>query len=184
LKSTAICLSVLLLGVSVGSAAEGAPPAVSKVGIINISQAIVSTKDGQKAAADFNAKFQPVRQKLAKKQADIQAEQARLNQGNNAMSADQRENLMREIDQKTKSLNRESEDANAEQEQEQGRIMQELGKRIMAVIDKYSKDNGYTLILDVGSQQTPVLFATDNITAEIVKLYDQNSSGASPGKTP
>jgi outer membrane protein len=185
LKYTVICISALLVGASLGSAAEGAPASpAAKVGIINIAQAIVSTKDGQKAAADFNAKFQPVKQRLATKQAEIKADQAKLNQGNNALSAEQRDNLMRQIDQKTKSLNRESEDANAEQEQEQGRIMQDLGKRIMVVIDKYSKDHGYSLVLDVGSQQTPVLFATDNITAEIVKLYDQNSPSASAKKTP
>jgi len=185
LKYTVICITALLVGASLGSAAEGAPASpAAKVGIINIAQAIVSTKDGQKAAADFNAKFQPVKQRLATKQAEIKADQAKLNQGNNALSAEQRDNLMRQIDQKTKSLNRESEDANAEQEQEQGRIMQDLGKRIMVVIDKYSKDHGYSLVLDVGSQQTPVLFATDNITAEIVKLYDQNSPSASAKKIP
>ena len=51
---------------------------------------------------------------------------------------------MREIDQDTKSLNRETEDAQADLDQEQNKIMQELGQRMMAVIDKYAKDNGYT----------------------------------------
>ena len=95
------------------------------------------------------------------------------------MSADQKEKLMRDIDQKTKSLNRDTEDAQAELDQEQGKIMQELGQRIMAVIDKYSKDKGYSLILDVSSQQTPVLFASNDIdiTSDIIKLYDQNAPG-------
>ena len=146
---------------------------------ILILRMVFDSFDAQKAGAEFNAKFQPVRQRLANKQAEIQAAQSKLNQGNNAMSAEQREKLMRDIDQKTKTLTRESEDANAEQEQEQGRIMQELGQRVMVVIDKYSKDNGYSLILDVSSQQTPVLFATNNITADIVKLYDRNTPGAS-----
>ena len=52
------------------------------------------------------------------------------------------------------------------------------------MVDKYSKDNGYALILDVSSQHTPVLFATHSITADVVKQYDRNSSGASAGKAP
>ncbi len=100
------------------------------------------------------------------------------------MSAEQREKLIRDLDQKTKILKRETEDANAEQEQEQARILQELGQKVMAVIDKYSKDNGYALVLDVSSQQTPVLFATHNITADVVKQYDQKAPGASAGKAP
>jgi outer membrane protein len=66
--------------------------------------------------------------------------------------------------------------------------LNELGGRIMAVLDKYSNDNGYTLILDVSNQQTsPVLFAANGIdvTREIIALYDKNApSMTSPSKAP
>ena len=176
MKYTVILIPILLLGAS-GAYAQGAP---TKVGIINIQNAIASTKDGQKAAADLQAKFEPTRTRLAKKQSDLEADKAKLNQGANAMSVDQKEKLMRDIDAKTKSLTRDTEDAQAELDQEQGKIMQELGGRIVAVINKYSKDHGYSLIIDVSSQQTPVLFAAPEIeiTGDIIKLYDQNSPGA------
>jgi outer membrane protein len=162
-----------------GAYAQGGSPAGTKVGIINIQNAIFSTKDGQKALAELQAKFEPVRSKLLKKQQDLEADKAKLSQGANAMSVDQKEKLMRDIDQKTKSLNRDTEDAQAESEQEQGKVMQELGQRVMAVVNKYSKDHGYSLIMDVSSQQTPVLFADPaiEITGDIIKLYDQNSPG-------
>ena len=48
---------------------------------------------------------------------------------------------------------------------------------MMAVINKYAKDKGYALVLDVSSQQSPVLYAPDDLTEEIVKLYDANSPG-------
>src|SRR6266852_95911 len=160
-------IPALIVGVSLGAYAQGA--ATTKVGIIHIQNAIISTKDGQKAAKDLQDKFAPTRARLEKKQAEIEADRAKLNQGSNVMSADQKEKLMRDVDAKTKSLNRDTEDAQAEVDQEQGKVMQELGGRIMAVIDKYAKDHGYSLIIDVSSQQTPVLFAADeiNITPEI-----------------
>jgi outer membrane protein len=181
LNYTVITIPALVLGVSLGAYAQGA--ATTKVGIIHIQNAIISTKDGQKAAKDLQDKFAPTRARLEKKQADVEADRSKLSQGSNAMSAEQKEKLMRDIDQKTKSLNRDTEDAQAELDQEQGKIMQELGQRIMAVISKYSKDKGYTLILDVSSQQTPVLFAADefDITGDIVKLYDQNAPAPSTG---
>jgi outer membrane protein len=161
-----------------GAYAQGGP-AATKVGIINIQNAIFSTKDGQKALAELQAKFEPVRSRLQKKQQDLEADKAKLSQGANAMSVDQKEKLMRDIDQKTKSLNRDTEDAQAESEQEQGKVMQELGQRVMAVVNKYSKDHAYSVIIDVSSQQTNVLFAdpTIDITGDIIKLYDQNSPG-------
>jgi outer membrane protein len=179
LKYTVIFIPALLLGLCSGAYAQGGAAAGTKVGIIQIQNAIYSTKDGQKAAADLQGKFQPTKQRLEKKQADLEADKAKLSQGTNAMSADQRDRLMRDIDQKTKSLNRDTEDAQAEVEQEQSKIMQELGQRIMAVINKYAKDHGYALIMDVSPQQTPVLFASPeiDITSDIIKLYDQNSPG-------
>jgi outer membrane protein len=52
-----------------------------------------------------------------------------------------------------------------------------LGPRIAAVIDKYAKDNGYALILDVSSQQMSVLYvyAGIDITQDIIALYDKTT---------
>lgn len=182
MKFTVFSIPVLLLGASGGLFAQ----AGTKVGIIHIQNAIVSTKDGQKAAAELQSQFLPTRQKLERKQAEIEAERAKLNQGSNAMAADQKEQLMRDIDQKTKSLNRDTEDAQAELDQAQGKVMQELGQRIMAVINKYAKDHGFSLVIDVSSQQTPVLYAANeiDITGDIIKLYDQNAPGASSAGAP
>jgi len=184
LRQTVLSIPVLVLAAASGVYAQ----TPQKIGIINMRGAISMTKDGQKAAADLNTKFAPTRTRLEKKQAEIEADRARLNQGSNAMSADQKEKLMRDIDTKTKALNRDAEDAQAEVDQETGKIMQELGGRVYAVLQKYGKEKGYTLILDVSSEQTPVLYAPDDLTEEIVKLYDQNapapSSAAPPAAAP
>ena len=78
-----------------------------------------------------------------------------------------------------KSLKRDTEDAQADLEQEQGKIMQELGNKVMAVMEKYATHNGYALVLDVSNPQTPVLWAASaiDITNDIVKLYDQANPG-------
>src|SRR5580704_9126732 len=133
MKCTLISISALCLAFPWGAHAQ--PTGPTRVGIIQIQNAIISTKDGKKAVADLQAKFLPTRQKLEKKQAEIEAAKAKLAQGTNAISAEQKEALMREVNEKTKSLNRDTEDAQAELDAEQGKIMQELGQRIMAVIN-------------------------------------------------
>jgi outer membrane protein len=44
------------------------------------------------------------------------------------------------------------------------------------VLDKYSKENGYSVILDTSAQNTPVIYAanTIDVTQDIIKLFDQN----------
>jgi outer membrane protein len=152
-----------------------------KVGVINLQSAIVSTKDGQKAANEIQSRFNPKKADLDKRQSDIAQLQNQLNQGQNTLSEDARQKLVREIDQKTKSLNRDTEDARAELDQDEQKIMNELGSRIVAVIDKYAKDNGYAMILDVSSPQTPVMFASNSvdITRDVIELYDKNAPAAS-----
>ncbi len=172
-----------MLGAAVMAPAQTAPPS-SKVGIINIQAAIVSTKDGQKAAQDLETKFGPRRKEMEAKQNEINGLRDQLQKGQNTMSEDAKNKLVRDIDQKTKSFNREAEDAQAELEQEQQRIFNALGQRLLAVLDKYAKDNGYSLVLDVSQQPNPVMFAanTIDVTQEVIKLYDAAApaAGAAP----
>jgi outer membrane protein len=176
-KNTSLVLPGLWLCLAWCAAAQNA----SKVGVVNIQGAIVSTKEGQKAASDMQARFNPKKTALDRRQAEIGQLQDQLNRGRNTLSEDAQQTLVREIDQKTKSLNRETEDDRAELEQEEQKIVNELGGRIVALIDKYAKENGYTLIVDLSSPQSPVLYhaPTLDITKEIIELYDKNTPTAS-----
>ncbi|MBY0373452.1 MAG: OmpH family outer membrane protein [Bryobacteraceae bacterium] len=158
-------------------ALQAQAPAAAKIGIVNIQQAIIGTKEGQAAAQALQAKFEPKRKELEGKQAEIQGKQTQLRNMSNAASDDQRRRLTQEIDQLQKSLQRSSEDAEAEFQQEQQRLLQDLGGRLMQALDKYSRDNAFTLILDVSSQQTPVLWFANgvDVTADLVALYDKNA---------
>jgi len=156
--------------------------APSKVGIINIQSAIVGTREGQAAVKDLEAKSAPKKRELEKLQSEINGLREKLNKLSGVGSEEQKQSLMRDIDGKTKSFNRQVEDAQAELDQEQGRLLNELGGKMLAVLDKYAKDNGYTIILDVSAQNTPVLFAANGIdvTQDVVALYDKNAAPAGP----
>ena len=156
-----------------------AQQAPTKVAVININGAIASTKDGQKAAADLEAKFAPKRKELDAKQAEINQLKDQLQKGANTLSDSAKDELVRSIDQKQKSWNRDAEDAQAELQQEQQKIVQELGQKVMAVMSKYATDNGYTLVLDVSNPNTPVMFASNgiDITKQVIDLYDKNAPG-------
>ena len=102
------------------------------------------------------------------------------------MSEDKRNQLARDIDEKKKRLERDMQDAQEELQGEQQKILQSLGQRMMAVIEKYAKDNGYTMILDVSNPNTPVLYASSgiDITQDIVSLYDKTTANGAPATAP
>ena len=158
----------------------------TKVGIIHIQNAIISTKDGQKAAQELDQRAAPKRKELEVLNGDIQAMQAKLRSTSNTASEEVKASLMRDIDTKTKQYNRRLEDAQAEFDQEQQKVLGELGGKLMAVIEKYAADNGYAVILDVSNPQTPVLFASTSVdvTRDIVGLYDKNAPAAAKPMAP
>ena len=165
--------------------AKPAPPAVipTKIAIINVQQAILATGDGKKAAAELQTKFSPRKSALEKRQADIQAMEDQLRKGSATMSDEAKARMQRDIENNTKSLQRDAQDLNDDVDQENGKIMNELGSKVMQVIEQYATQNGFAVVLDVSNQQSPVLWASasSEITGDIVRLYDQaHPAGASP----
>jgi outer membrane protein len=188
-------MPALLLGAAgmVGAQAPAAATpaaAPNKVGVIQIQAAIVSTKDGQAASAELEAKMAPKRKELEKQQAEIKDLQEKLQRGGNTMSQSAKDDIQRQIDSKTKSFNREVEDAQAEAEAEQQKLVNDLGGKLMQVIDKYAQQMGFSVILDVSNPNTPVLYASNtvDITKEIIDLYDKQAPTAkgagAPSATP
>ena len=166
-------------------AAGSAPaPAVThtptKIGVIQAQTALVNTRDGQRAISEMNARLDPTRKAIEKKAADIRELQDKLQRGGNAMAEAARAETQRNIDTKTKAYNRDMEDAQAEAQAEQQKLLDELGQKMSTVIDKYAQANGYSVILDVSNPNTPVLYAanTVDITKDIVDLYDKTYPAA------
>ena len=123
-------------------------------------------------------------------QAQITANTNKLRTGTATLSLDAQKKLQADIDADTKNFNRQNEDAQAEVEEQQGKIMQELGTKMMTILGKYATDNAFAVILDVGNQQQgTVLWAASgvDITPDIVKLYDDKyplSAAAAPAAVP
>ncbi|MBI5086013.1 MAG: OmpH family outer membrane protein [Acidobacteria bacterium] len=155
----------------------------TKVAIINIQGAILATKDGEKARNAIRVKFEPRAKDMEGRNAEIQKLKDQYGKGANTMSAEVRDKLQREIEDKQKKLQWDSEDMQNELQQEEGKLVNEIGQRMIQVIDEYAKGQNFAIVLDVSTQQSPVLWAANGIeiTQPIVDLYDKKyGTGAAP----
>lgn len=173
----------VVLGMALSAHAQAAP---TKVAVIQVQTAILSTKDGQKAAGELQGKFAPKKAEIDKKQADIAAMQDQLKKLQATGSEEVKTKLMRDIDSANTKLQRDTQDAQTDLDEEQQKIMQELGGKMMSIVEKYAQSNGLAMVIDVSNPQTPVLWAAQSvdITAEIVKLYDQANPGTGGAAAP
>jgi outer membrane protein len=172
IKCVPLTMAVMALGLVAPSAPAQTP---TKVGIINMQGAMLATKDGEKARDAIRAKFEPKAKELEGRMAEINRQKDQLNKGANTMSAEARERLSRDIDDKSKKYQWDSEDLQNEVQQEEQKMVNEIGQRMVAIIDEYSKANTLAIVFDVSGQQSPVLWAANgiDITTQIVEGYDK-----------
>jgi outer membrane protein len=180
-KQLSVVLS-LFIAVSGIAAAQAAAP--TKVGVIHFESALVQTQEGRAAAAVLDTKLAPKRKELEAQQGEIKELQEKLSRGGNTMSQAAKDDVQRNIDQKTKNFNRDVEDFQADSEQEQRKVIDELSQKLQPVILKYAQDNGFAVILDVSSPNTPVLWRADSvdITLAIIDQYDKTHPASAPAK--
>jgi outer membrane protein len=197
LKKNFVIIPALVLGAAVlayaqpqtqaAAPAPAAGPTPTQIAAIHIANAIMNTKDGQAAAAALNTKFAPKKADLDRKQASIAALREQLSKGSATMSQEAKDKLMRDIDSNTKALNRDTEDAQADLDQEQQKIMNDVGGKMLAVIEQYATQNAYAVVLDVSNPQTSTVLwasAAIDITNEMIRLYDQAHPAAASAAAP
>lgn len=161
-----------------------APAGPTKVAVIMFEQAVGATNEGQRNLGELQKKYQP-KQAQFKTQSD-EIEALKKQSQATTISEEQRATLLKSIDDKEKSLQREAEDAQTAYNQEGNETFGKLAEKFGAVMMAYVHQNGYTLVLDgspsqQNAQQT-VLWASDstNITLPVIQAYNQQSGVPPP----
>jgi outer membrane protein len=168
--------AALLIAAAVAVRSQTPPPPIAKVAVVDMQAAILGTQEGRKAVADLQTRFEPLKTQLEKKETELQVLQAQLQRGAATMTDEARAKMERQIESLSRSAKHDSEDLNAEGSAEQSAVTHALEVKMLAEIEKYAGQNGYTLVLDVSNpQQNQVLYAPVgfNITADLIRHYDQ-----------
>jgi outer membrane protein len=156
-------------------AQEGGAAAANKVGIINIQAAISSTAEGKQANAELQSKFAPRTAELQQLQKQIDDVRSRLQTGQTTLSEQETERLSEQGQRLARTLQRKQQDLQADESDASQDAINRIGRKMMAILDKYAKEHGYSVILDTSSQQTPVIYASNQVdlTEELVHLFDR-----------
>lgn len=186
LKGVVVALALALtLGapISRAQAATGSPDG-NKIAIVNIQQAIANTNEGKKELEALQQKYSPKQAALQTQNDEIENLKKQLEAQGAKLSDEERNNRIKTATEKQKTFQRNYEDFQNEVQQSEQEILNRLGKKMLDVMEKYAKDNGYAMVLDVSNPQTPVLYASPatNITKDLVEAYNTASPAAAPAK--
>src|SRR6266403_3108101 len=185
----AIIAAVCVFGASALRAQSAAPgsAAVGKIGVINVRQAIAGTAEGKQAGAELQSQFAPRQNELEGLNKQINDLRQRIDSGTGKLSPEELARLQREGEVKARQIQRKQDEYQEDVNAAQAEVFDRVGRKMVDVLDRYARENGYVAILDTSAQNTPVLFASTNIdvTQDIVKLYDQAypAKGGTPAAT-
>jgi outer membrane protein len=175
-------LSAVLAAVSFGGAAtvcaQSAPAAGSiastKVGVLNVRQAIVSTAEGKQASNELQGQFTSRQTELENLNKQVNDIRQRLQANGDKLSPEEGQRLQRQGEALAKQLQRKQEDYQEDVNAAQQEVIDRIGRKMMDVLDRYARENAFTAIFDSSAQGAPIYASTGtDVTADIVKLYDQ-----------
>jgi outer membrane protein len=163
---------------AVAARAQSPAPAsasAGKIGVISVRQAIASTAEGKQAGAELQSQFSARQTELEGLNKQINDLRQRLDAGQGKLSQDEATRLQREGELKARQFQRKQDEYNEDINAAQAEVFDRIGRKMVDVLDRYSRENGFVVVLDSSAQNTPILFASTNVdvTQEIVRLYDQ-----------
>jgi len=158
----------------------------AKVAVINIRLAIASTAEGKQASAELQSQFAPRQNEVENLNKQINDLRQKLAAGTVTLSDEEKQRLQTQGQRLAAQLDRKNNELNEDAQAAQGDVVDRIGRKMMDLLDRYSRENGYSVVLDSSAQNSPILFASSSIdvTQEIIKLYDQAYPIKAAGTTP
>ena len=171
---------------SAAADAPSVPAGPPKIAVIAFQAAVAQTNEGQRDFADLQKKYDPKRQTLKSQSDEIDRLTKELQTQGNTLSDAEKESRAKAIDDKKKQLSRDAEDAQNDFQNDLQEMYNGLAQKVYDTLATYSKDQGFTLVLDVSAQQQPVLYAADstNITKPVIEAYNRKSGVPAPPAQP
>jgi outer membrane protein len=158
----------------------------SRVAVINMQSAVLDSIDGRKAAQTLKTKYDAKAAELEKMKKEIEELTAELTRQEKSLSDEAKGQKAKLIEIKTKDLNRSGEDANNEFQQLQNEAINNIGTKIVKVLQAYAADQNITLVIDSSSSQSGVLYYNPraDITNEIIRRFDAQSTASTAAPAP
>ena len=188
MKRLLTVVSVLAMGLTPLARAQKPAAAATtaatsaKIAVIAFQAAVAKTNEGKKSFADLEKKYQPRQQEINQLKTEVDTLTKQLQTDGPKLTDAERASRAKSIDEKTKQLDRSAEDARNEFQQDISQAYGALAEKVYGVMKSYAQEQGYTLVLDYSTQQSPVLFAgqSTDITNAVITAYNAKSGVAAP----
>jgi outer membrane protein len=157
----------------------------SRIGTINIEQAVIGTNEGQRDFENLKKKLEPKQNELKAQNDELEGLQKQFQTQSDKLNEDARATLQKQIESKKKLFDRSVQDAQEDAQNQQKEIFQRILQKLAPVIIKHAQDGGFAMIVDTSNPwpQSPILWydvEKYDITKAVVDLYNTQSGVPAP----
>lgn len=165
-----------------GTTAHATAAGPTKIAVIAFQVAVSQTNEFQRNFVEIQTKYQPKRQQLKALSDEIDTLTKQLQAQGATLSDAARAEKARTIDDDKKKLDRDAQDAQSDYEQAVQEMYGTVAQKVYDVLSSYAQQHGYTIVLNIANQQTPVMYAvpSTNITKEVIDAYNVKSGVPAP----
>jgi outer membrane protein len=160
------------------------PSTGTKVGAINITEAIFGSNEGRRDLEALQKKFDPKQTELKSQNDELEGLKKQMTTQEGKLNEDALATLKKQIESKQKLFDRSVQDAQEEFGSQQQEIASRVLQKMAPMIVKYSQDNGFGMIVDTSKPwpQSNVLWwgQAIDITKAVVDAYNVQSGVPAP----
>jgi Skp family chaperone for outer membrane proteins len=166
-------------------AAHPAPQAFpAKIALIAFQQAVITTNEGQQAMAKVRAKFEPKQTELEALNGEVEKLKKELQDAPATTTEAERAAKTKTLDSKEKQLDEKTQEARTAYQADLQEAYSKLAEKVHKTLLDYVQTNGYTILFDVSSEQSSIIWAQQSpsadITRAVIDAYNTASGVAAP----
>ena len=153
-------------------------PAQTKVGVVNLQQAVFQSAEIKKADAEMQAKYQPRQTELDKLNAEISSLAQKLQSGQGKLTPAQESDLTNQGQRLQREVQRKQEDLSADVERDRNETLTLSSQKMGEIVKKVAEAKGLDLVVDAS---TAIYFKDAmDITKDVIVAYDQAHPASAP----
>ena len=141
-----------------------------RIGVVNVQYAVTQTEDGIRATNTFKKLFDKRQQDLDARQADLAKMREDIERQTRILSRESLTRRMEDWQKRMVDLQTTYVDHNRELQKKQAELTNPIMKKMLGVIGRIAKKNGYDVIVD--AQAVPYVRADLDLTDQVVQMYN------------
>lgn len=164
------------------SHADVTPTGSSKIAVIAFQVAVGRTNEFQRDFIDLQKKWEPKQQALKAEGTELDNETKQLQAEASKLSESDRFSRSQALNDRRKDFEQKFNDARTDYQQDLQNLYNTTASKVYDVLASYAQQHGYTLVLDIATQRTAVMYAipTTNITQAVIDAYNAKSGVPAP----